>query len=77
MLNPSLLSGDQPDADRITPRHQPIAIVLDLVNPLWAGRRAIGRGWQAGFYEAGRNRAGTRRHTGQDGCSNAAARGLS
>ena len=36
------LPGDQPDADGIAPRHQPIAVVLDLVNPLGAGRRLVG-----------------------------------
>ena len=39
--------GNQPDADGIAPRHQAIAVVLDFVNPVGAGRRAVGRGRQA------------------------------
>jgi hypothetical protein len=34
--------GDQPEADGISPRHKAIAVVLDLVNPVGAGRQAIG-----------------------------------
>ena len=36
--------------------------MLDLVNPVRAGRRSVGSGWEAGFDEAGR--AGTRQHGG-------------
>ena len=35
--------GNQPDADGIAPRHQPVAVVLDLMQPVGAGRRAVGR----------------------------------
>ena len=35
--------GNQPDADGIAPRHQAVAVVLDFVNPVGAGRRAVGR----------------------------------
>ena len=43
--------GQQPDADRqgITSGHQPIAIMLDLMNPIRPGWRSLARGWQAGF----------------------------
>jgi hypothetical protein len=27
-------AGDQPDADRVAPGHQPVTVVLDLVNPV-------------------------------------------
>jgi hypothetical protein len=37
--------------------HQPITVMLDLMNPVGAGRRTIGGGWEAGLDE-GR----TRRH---------------
>jgi hypothetical protein len=43
---------DQPDADRVSPSHQPIAVVLDLVNPTGAGRGRVGRGWEAASNEA-------------------------
>jgi CheY-like chemotaxis protein len=36
-------SGDEPDAHGIAARHQPVAVVLDLMNPVRPGRRAIGR----------------------------------
>ena len=44
--------GDEPDAHGIAAGHQPEAVVLDLVNPVGAGRRRVGWGWQAGFNEA-------------------------
>jgi hypothetical protein len=34
------------------PSHQPVAIVLDFMNPVGAGRRLIGRTGEAGFDEA-------------------------
>jgi hypothetical protein len=34
--------GQEPDADRIAPGHQPIAVVLDLVNPVRARRGIVG-----------------------------------
>ena len=34
--------GDQPDADGISPRHKAIAVVLNLMNPVGAGRRTVG-----------------------------------
>ena len=37
---------------RVAPSHQPIAVVLDLVNPVGAGRRLVGGGRQAWFNEA-------------------------
>ena len=35
--------SQQPNAYRVTPGHQAVAVVLDLVNPVGAGRRAVGR----------------------------------
>ena len=43
------------DHSGIAPRHQPIALVLDLVNPVRPGRWLLTR-WQAGFNEGGRGR---------------------
>ena len=43
--------GDQPDADGIATGHEPEAVVLDFVNPIRAGRRLVGWGWEAGFDE--------------------------
>jgi hypothetical protein len=40
-------------------RHEPIAVVLDLMHPVRAARRRPAGERQAGFDEAGRNRAGT------------------
>jgi len=37
----------QPDADGISTRHKAVAVVLNLMNPVGAGRRAVGRGRQA------------------------------
>jgi len=37
------LRVDQPDAERIAPGHQPVAVVLDLMNPVGTGRRLVGR----------------------------------
>ena len=45
--------GDQPDANGIATRHEPVAVVLDLVNPVGAGRGLVGGGWQARLYEGG------------------------
>ena len=42
------------DHSGIAPRHQPIALVLDLVNPVRPGRWLLT--WQAGFNEGGRGR---------------------
>jgi hypothetical protein len=36
--------SNQPDAHGITPRHEPVAVVLDLVNPIGAGRAGGRRG---------------------------------
>ena len=41
--------GDEPDAHGIAAGHQPEAVVLDLVNPIGAGRGLVGRRWEAGF----------------------------
>jgi hypothetical protein len=44
-------AGDQPDAYRIAPGHQPVAVVLDLVDPVGVRQRVIGRGREARFDE--------------------------
>src|SRR4051794_24314682 len=44
---------------RVAPSHQPIAVVLDLVNPVGAGRRTVGRRGQARLDETQ-----NRRHSG-------------
>jgi hypothetical protein len=36
-------AGDQPDAHGVAPGHEPEAIVLDLVNPVGAGRGLVAR----------------------------------
>jgi hypothetical protein len=36
-------SSDEPDADGISPRHKAIAVVLNLMNPVCAGRWTVGR----------------------------------
>jgi hypothetical protein len=46
--------GQQADANRVSARHQAVAVVLDLVDPAGAGRRSVGSGREAGFDEAGR-----------------------
>jgi hypothetical protein len=40
------VAGDKPDTGTVTPRHDPEAIVLDLVNPAIAGRWPLGWRWQ-------------------------------
>ena len=45
-------AGDQPDAHGVAAGHEPVAVVLDLVNPVGAGRGLVGWGWEAGFDEA-------------------------
>jgi hypothetical protein len=54
--------GQQPNADRVSPGHQPISVVLDLVYPIGTRGRAVGGGRKAGLYKAGR--MGTHQHTG-------------
>ena len=41
-------TGNQPDAHRVAPGHEPIPVVLDFVNPVGAGRRLcrLGMGGQ-------------------------------
>ena len=45
--------GNQADANGIATGHQPVAVVLDLVNPTGPRRRMVGGGWQARLYEGG------------------------
>jgi hypothetical protein len=49
---------NEPDADGISTRHKAIAVVLDLVNPVGAGRRAVGRRRQAGLDETQNRHSG-------------------
>jgi hypothetical protein len=35
--------GDEPDADGISALHKAIAVVLNFMNPVGTGRRAVGR----------------------------------
>jgi hypothetical protein len=51
-------AGDQPDANGIAPGHQPVAVVLDLVNPVGAGRGLVGGGRKAGLDEGGSTQHG-------------------
>jgi len=43
------------EAGRVSARHEAVAVVLDLVDPVRAGRRSVGAGREAGFDEAGRS----------------------
>jgi hypothetical protein len=47
------IAGQQADAGWVSARHQAIAVMLDLVNPVRAGRSAVGWGWEAGFDKTG------------------------
>jgi hypothetical protein len=51
----------QPHANGVTSRHQPEAVVFDLVNPAGTARRVPAWGWEAGFDKA-RRQTGTRQH---------------
>jgi hypothetical protein len=42
-------AGDEPNAHGVAPGHEPIAVMLDLVNPVGAARRLVGWGWETGF----------------------------
>jgi hypothetical protein len=53
------VSGEQANANRIAAGHQPIAVVLNLVDPIGSGGRLVGGGWKAGFDKTGR---GTLQH---------------
>jgi hypothetical protein len=56
------VAGDQTNADRVSAGHQPIAVVLDLVDPIGSGWRPVGGGWEAGLYEAGGRLTRTQQH---------------
>jgi hypothetical protein len=51
--------GQKTDAHGIAPGHEPVAVVLDFVNPIRARRRLVGGRWQAGFDEGALWRRGT------------------
>ena len=68
-------AGDQPDAHGIAPGHQPVAVVLDLVNPVGAGRGLVGGGWEAGFDEARPVGGKPRTHTLDQHAANLGGRG--
>ena len=52
------VAGEEPDADRVPARHEAVAVVLDLVDPVWAARRALGGKGQARLDEAAPRRRG-------------------
>ena len=52
------VSRQQPDADRVAPSHQAIAVMLDFVDPVRPGRRALGGRGQARLDEAAARRRG-------------------
>ena len=52
------VADEEANGDRIASGHQPIAIVLDLMDPIGTGRRTFG---SAGLDEAGRG--ATLQHT--------------
>jgi hypothetical protein len=45
------VAGEQANADRVSPGHQPIAVVFDLVDPIGTRGRAVGGRRKAGFYK--------------------------
>lgn len=47
------VAGDQTNADRVSAGHQPIAVVLDLVNPTGPRRRSLGGGGRQGSMKPG------------------------
>jgi hypothetical protein len=52
------VAGEQADSNGVAPRHEPITVVLDLVDPIGPGGWAIGGGWQAGLDKLGRHVGG-------------------
>ena len=48
-------ASDQPDANGITPGHEPVAVVLDLVNQIGTKGRTVAGRWEAGFDNATRD----------------------
>ena len=40
-------ADDQPNAHGVAPGHEPVTVVLDLVNPVRARGGLVGRGWDA------------------------------
>jgi hypothetical protein len=54
-------ASEQADADGVTASHQPIAVMLNLVDPIGSGGWAFSRRWKAGFDKAGRS---TLQHAG-------------
>ena len=68
-------AGDQPDAHGIAPCHEPEAVVLDLVNPVRAGRGLVGGRWEARFDEARPVRGKPRTHTLDQHAPNLGGRG--
>ena len=55
------MARKQPNANRIATRHQPIAVVFDLVDPFWT------RGWLVGGYGKARLNEAVGRRAGQHG----------
>src|SRR6476620_11644213 len=56
--------SQQPDAHRIAPGHERVAVVLDLVNPVCTGWGLVGGRRQAGSDEAGWAGSSTRAQRG-------------
>jgi hypothetical protein len=55
------VAGEQANAHWVTTRHHPIAVMLNLVDPIGSGGWAFSRRWKAGFDKAGRS---TLQHAG-------------
>ena len=68
-------AGDQPDAYRIAPGQQPETVVLDLVNPVGAGRGLAGWGWEAGSMKLARSAGQALTHTLDQHTANLGGRG--
>ena len=52
------IAGEKADAHGIATGHEPVAVVLDLVNPVGAGRGFVGGGRKAGLDEIWGRRQG-------------------
>ena len=50
-------AGDQPDAHGVAAGHQPVAVVLDLMNPVGAGRGLVGGDGRQGSMKLARSAA--------------------
>ena len=55
------VARDQPDAGAVAPRDQPVAVMLDLTQPVRSRRRPHGEDRLTWFDEAGRSPGGTQK----------------